>query len=120
MTRHEQDVVLLLLKMERPKFLYLGIIANALSPRKFNLICIATAIAVVVLAMAMVAMSPQDGSNQAPQSATPSTEADAAGAMGFVSLGLGLSLTIVADMGLMTLGLVILFREDAPEHYRIR
>jgi hypothetical protein len=107
------------LKLERPKFLYLGTIANSLSPRKFSLICIATVIAVVVLAMAMVAMSPQDGSNQAPQSATPSTDADAAGAMGFVSLSLGLSLTIVADMGLMTLGLVILFKEETPDRYRI-
>jgi hypothetical protein len=90
-----------------------------LSPRKFSLICIATVIAVVVLAMAMVAMSPQDNSKGA-QSATPSTQADAAEAIGYVSLSLGLSITIVADMGLMTLGLVILFKEETPDHYRIR
>ena len=35
-------------------------------------------------------------------------------------LSLGLSLTIVADMGLMTLGLVVLFKEDSPDQYRAR
>ena len=69
--------------------------------------------------MAMVAMGPQDVSNGVPPSvSTPATDGDAAGAIGIMPLGLGLSLTIVADMGLMTLGLVILFKEESPDHYR--
>ncbi len=90
-----------------------------MSPRKFNFICIATLIAVVVVAMAMVAMSPQNVSTEVPPSAsTPVTDGDAASAIGYMSLGLGLSLTIVADMGLMTLGLVILFKEENPDRYQ--
>lgn len=91
-----------------------------MSPRKFNLFCIATLIAVVVLAMAMVAMSPQDIGNVAPSVSAPTTDTGAAGAIGIMPLGLGLSITIVADMGLMTLGLVILFKEESPDHYRVR
>ncbi len=85
------------------------------------MICIATLIAVVVLAMAMVAMSPQSVINDAPQSASSAAvDGNAAGELGIMPIGLGLSLTIVVDVGLMTLGLVILFKEEAPSRYRVR
>jgi hypothetical protein len=92
-----------------------------LSPRKFNIICIVTLIAVASLAMLMIEMSPGSRTvDLLPAQDVASTGNDPSSAFIVQPLSLGLSLTVVADMGLMTIGLVILFKDDAPGHHRAR
>jgi predicted permease len=92
-----------------------------LSPRKFNIICIVTLIAVASVAMLMIEMSPGSRTlDLLPAQDVASTGTDSSSAYVMQPLSLGLSLTVVADMGLMTLGLVILFKDDAPGRYRAR
>jgi len=85
-----------------------------LSTRKFYIICIVTLIAVVALAMLMVAVIPEG-------TAAPAPVQDAgAGDYAVFPLGLGLTLALLADMGLMTAGLVILFKDERPSGQRFR
>jgi hypothetical protein len=86
-----------------------------LSPRKFNIICIVTLIAVASIAILMIEMSPAGRNiDLAPTQDLGSTGSDASNTLIVQPLSLGLSLTVVADMGIMTAGLVILFKDDAP------
>jgi hypothetical protein len=93
-----------------------------LSPRKFNIICIVALIVVASLAMLMIEMSPGSRTlDLVPAQDLGSTgSSDSSSAFVVQPLSLGLSLAVVADMGMMTAGLVILFKDDAPGRYRAR
>jgi hypothetical protein len=88
-----------------------------LSPRTFNIICILAIVAVGAMAVMMV----QNGSEQQGTDLLASTDVQgffSSNVMTLQPLSLGLSLAVVADLGLMTLGLVILFKDDAPNRDR--
>lgn len=70
--------------------------------------------------MAFVALGQTGSAEGASASFGQNTGMDAQEAMGLHPLSLGLSLTIVIDMGLMTTGLVILFMEDGVARHRVR
>jgi hypothetical protein len=100
------------------RFLYHGIVRRSVSPRKFNLICILAIVAVGAAAMVMVNLGPSHGEFEFPASVVSGE--GTASPLVLQPLDLGLSLAVVADMGLMTLGLVILFKDAAPGRYRAR
>jgi hypothetical protein len=84
-----------------------------LNPRTFNAICILAIVAVGAMAIFMVQAS-ADMKGTGPQAAAEVQEVSSAQSVMLQPLSLGLSLAVVADLGLMTVGLVILFKEDAP------
>jgi hypothetical protein len=100
------------------RFLYHGIVQRSVSPRKFNLICILAIVVVGATAMLMVEMSPSQGEFELP--ANTVSEDGTSSPFVLQPLELGLALAVVADMGLMTLGLVILFKDATPGRYRAR
>ncbi len=85
-----------------------------MNPRTFNLICIAAIIAVGAAAMFMVQASAEERTSDLPAQAEVQEVSSASNAMVVQPLSLGLALAVVADLGLMTLGLVILFKDDTP------
>jgi multisubunit Na+/H+ antiporter MnhC subunit len=88
-----------------------------LSPRKFKLICGAAVIAAVALTMFVAGLDQLQAAAASPSQGSGDIVPE--GVM-IQPLSLSLSLTVVIDMGLMTLGLVILFMDDAPSRYRAR
>ena len=77
------------------------------------LLIAASAVLISVLAVQPVAAEPMD--------AMELSSADAVSdGMPFHPLSLELSMTVVIDMSLMTLGLVILFKDDGLERYQAR
>jgi hypothetical protein len=99
-----------------PTFLYHGIVPWSVSPRKFNLFCILAVIAVGAAAMVMIEVSPSHGAIDLPAA---TTDGDST-VMVVQPLDLGMALAITVDMGLMTAGLVILFKDASPGRYRAR
>ena len=83
-----------------------------MNPRTFNFICIAVIIAVGAAAMFMVQASEEDRASESPIQAE--IQEASSNAVVLQPLNLGLALAVVADLGLMTLGLVILFKDDIP------
>lgn len=81
--------------------------------RTFNAICILAIVAVGAMAMFMVQAS-ADRQAEGLQEKAEVRDASSANPVIFQPLSLGLSLAVVADVGLMTVGLVILFKDDAP------
>ncbi|MDW5561730.1 MAG: hypothetical protein SA339_00770 [Methanomassiliicoccus sp.] len=82
-----------------------------MNPRIFNTVCILAIIAVGAAAMFMMSSNPDHAvmKEQAGTNAMSPT-----GTVVLQPLSLGLSLAVVADLGIMTVGLVILFKDDAP------
>lgn len=101
------------------KLLYYGNLRGALKPKTLNFICILAILAVGALAMFMVQTSHQN-TGDALQAGTELQGSSATNAVMLQPLKLGLALAVVADLGLMTLGLVILFKDDVPGRARIR
>ena len=85
-----------------------------MNPRTFNLICVVAIIAVGAAAMFMVQASAEDGATDLPAQAEVQEVSSSSNAVMLQPLNLGLALAVVADLGLMTLGLVILFKDDMP------
>ncbi|MBI0584561.1 MAG: hypothetical protein ISF22_10100 [Methanomassiliicoccus sp.] len=86
-----------------------------MDPRKFNAICILAIIAVGALAIVMVETSPR--SDAIGPAATASLSDDILASVPAVQpLEIGIALAVVADLGLMTLGLVILFGDGFPRY----
>jgi len=83
-----------------------------LKPRNFNAICILAIVAVGALAMFMVSAS--SDLKETGAASAEAQELASAETVVLQPLSLGLSLAVVADLGLMTLGLVILFKDDSP------
>lgn len=83
-----------------------------MKPRNFNAICILAIVAVGALAMLMVSASSDLKETDA--ATAEAQELASAETVVLQPLSLGLSLAVVADLGLMTLGLVILFKDDSP------
>jgi len=84
-----------------------------LRARTFNAICILAIVAVGAMAMFMVQAS-ADRQADGPRTLAEVQDASSTSTAVFQPLSLGLSLAVVADVGLMTVGLVILFKDDAP------
>ncbi|GEM_PF-1762617 len=85
-----------------------------MNPRTFNLICIVAIIAVGAAAMFMVHSSAEERASDLPAQAEVQEVSSSPSAVVLQPLSLGLALAVVADLGLMTLGLVILFKDDMP------
>ena len=95
----------------------------ALSPRKFDLICIVILVAVTAVAMVLVSTSPGGSSVNLPKvdMGTSDIGSNTTMPFGIQPMSLNLALAIVADVSLMTLGLVILFQDGSPgRRYRAR
>jgi ABC-type uncharacterized transport system permease subunit len=80
--------------------------------------CIVAIVVVGAVAMLMVEMSPSQGEFELPSNAV--SEDGTATPFILQPLEIGLALAVGADMGLMTLGLIILFKDATPGRYRAR
>lgn len=100
-------------------FLYHGNVGGALNPRTFNIICILAIIAVGAIAMFMVHTAHDHQAAADLQAGTEVQNVPSTNAVVLQPLSLGLALAVVADLGLMTVGLVILFKDDRAGRDRI-
>jgi hypothetical protein len=92
-----------------------------LNTRTFNTICILAIIAVGAMAMFMVQNAHDDQATTNLQaSSNVQDAASSTTAIVLQPLSLGLGLAVVADLGLMTIGLVLLFKDDMPGRDRFQ
>lgn len=94
-----------------------------MNERKFNLLCISAVIVVAAIAVVMVELGPEGKAIQAPGNVDLGQFLSSESTSNpFVPqpLSLPLALAVVFDMGLMTLGLVILFSDQPLVRRRYR
>lgn len=95
-----------------------------MNARRFNLICIVAIVVVGIVAVAMVELSPNGKAIESPKnvdlSQFSSAGANATNPLMPQPMSLNLALAVILDIGLMTLGLVILFQDGPVHRTRVR
>jgi len=91
-----------------------------LNPRTFNTICIIAIIAVGAMATSMVHATHDQQAVELSEAGEDAQEIPSNNAVVLQPFGPGLAMAVLADVGLMTLGLVVLFKDDATGRDRRR